>query len=395
MSSAAIERYRQHEVWEVLRLKIEALNSARYSTEALEQARSDMLEVLDVATRSKDNPLPTIYDSTLNRLRDVLNGLIAEEGQFETFVQNGQPTAAAVIVRDLPGPPPRQVNQRYIDALDTAIAARETTLKALEARVDQLTNELASGEALLMKLTGDIADQTSKITTDAATITQVTSGAAEQLAAEWTNRLDAWELERKNRDAELDKQLVTNIELLAGSAVVGQRLVEHAAGLLTATEWAGRAKRERLNAIWLRWGSIAAFLGALGVGGYILWHAIDNGFELTVGDGILRGALVLALVGIGTFLSTEGRRHFKEADSAEEVSLALTAIEPFYAGASTEAREAARTAVGDSVFVKNVLSRFANRDASKHANTTNQELSEVADLLTKGATAAKIIDGKT
>jgi uncharacterized coiled-coil protein SlyX len=392
--TSAVERYREHEVWEMVRLKLEALGAARYSTEELETFRRDATDVLTLASRSKDNPTPVLYDGTLNQLRDTLNALSAEEGQFQNFMLRGNFDTTVQLVRQLPGPPPRQVNQRYVDALDSSIAQRESTIAELRDQLAELTAAVEGSKKSLEKLSTAIDTQNSKITADAATITQVANSAAEQLRAEWETKLASWDVDRAAKDQKLDEDLTSQIQLLAGSAVVGQRLVEHAAGLLTATEWASRAKRERLNAIWLRWGSLVAFVGALGTGGYILWHAIDRGFELTVGDGILRGALVLALVGVGTFLSSEARRHFKEADSAEEVTLALTAIEPFYAGSSSEDRASARKSVGDTVFVKNVLSRFANRDATKHANTTNQELSEVADLLTKGAAVAKNLDPK-
>lgn len=139
----------------------------------------------------------------------------------------------------------------------------------------------------------------------------------------------------------------------------------------------------------MRAASFVFFLAALGAGGYILASAIGAGFELTVGDGILRGALIVAVAGVGYFLASESRRHFHEADSAEEVTLAITAIEPFYAGSDKIEREKVRSDVGDTIFVKNVLSRFASRDASKHASTTNQELTEIVELLTKSVELGK------
>ncbi len=73
---------------------------------------------------------------------------------------------------------------------------------------------------------------------------------------------------------------------------------------------------------------------------------------------------------IGTFgalLLRESGRHFREADTAEDVALSLRALAPFYAGAKENLRTAARLEVGDAVLVKNVLSRFAHRDAAKHS----------------------------
>jgi len=72
----------------------------------------------------------------------------------------------------------------------------------------------------------------------------------------------------------------------------------------------------------------------------------------------------------------------------------LTSIEPFYAGAEAEERQSARDSVGDTVFVKNVLSRFANRDAAKHAGVSNQQLSEMIDLLSRGIELGRRSDGQ-
>ena len=123
------------------------------------------------------------------------------------------------------------------------------------------------------------------------------------------------------------------------------------------------------------------------VGAWVLWIAIDKDLTLTVGDGILRGALVLALAGVGSFLTIEARRHFREADSSEDVKLALAALEPFYAGAGDEERSEVRRVLGDTVFIKNTLSRFSSRDAAKHSGPSNEQLNQIVELITKGADA--------
>ena len=348
-----------------------------------------MVPALAHALRSKENPSPFLYDDILDGLAETLNQLASDEGSFANFVRTQYVNNLRDFIRRLPGPAPRQVNEKYTGALDSAISVREKELAELRSRISDLTKDLGDKQTALTRLTSAVDRQTTKITEDAATITQVAASANDQLRDEWSNRLAAWETERQAADNKIDVEMSDRISLLAAAASVGQRLVEHAAGQLTATEWAKRATRERKNAIWLRIGSLTAFVGALFVGGYILWHAIDRGFTLTVGDGILRGALVIALVGVGSFLTAEGRRHFKEADSAEEVALTLIAIEPFYAGAGDTSRASARDAVGDTVFVKNVLSRFSSRDAAKHGGVSNAQLSEVVDLLTKSSDLAR------
>jgi hypothetical protein len=389
MPNSPIERYRRHLVWDMLQLRRDALETARYSTEDLEEYRRAAIEVLRLGLLSKQNPVSVLYDAVLDELQAALNSLSAGENEFRAFINNGYYTQAVNAVRRLPGPPPRQVSDRYLSALDNAIAVREQELIGLHSSISSSKKELTSVEARLTELVGAVDTQARKIAADSATISQVVATADDRLDSEWNLKLSEWEIDRRTKDQEFDSDLTENIKLLAGAALVGQRLVEQAAGSLTATDWAARSKRERVNAIWMRSAAFAFFFAALAVGAYILATAINDGFELTVGDGILRGALILAVAGVGTFLSAESRRHFKEADSAEEVALAITAIEPFYASSDSKDRESVRVSVGETIFVKNVLSRFSSRDATKHAGTSNQELTDIVELLTKSVELGK------
>lgn len=388
MAQTAIERYRQHEVWELIELKRGALDTVKYSQQPLENDRLEVITMLDAAARSKSNPQPTLYDDVLNVIRDNLNQLATDEQSFRSWSQQSYVNDLRARVRDLPGPPPRQVNESYVAALDTAVAARQQELEDLRASVSSLSDEVKAKTTELAALTKKVDAQHQKLTADAATITQVVNTADEQLRREWEADLAAWKQDRDTRDTELDSEMATHVQLLSTAALTGRRLVEQAAGHLTAADWAGRAKRERWNAHGLRWASFVFFALAVVVGGWILWIAIDKDLTLTVGDGILRGALVLALAGVGSFLTVEARRHFREADSAEDVKLALAALEPFYASADDTERTEVRRVLGDTVFIKNTLSRFSSRDAAKHAGPTNEQLNQIVDTIGKGADAA-------
>jgi hypothetical protein len=384
--------YREHPVWGMLEHRIQTLSAAVYQRPDLESKRREVVDVLAWAGRSAKNPVPVVYTQTLDELQVALNPLGAEENQFRTFLNSGYWEQVKNLVRMLPGPPPRQITDTVISTLDNAVAIRTEELESLRAEARTLRKEIQSLSETLKQQRGAVDRQNEKITAASATITQVVNTAEERLEADWTNRVNAWELERAAKDQEADRELFDRLQLLAGSAAVGRRLVEQAAGSLTATDWAARAKRERTNAMWLRVAAFAFFLGAVAVGAWVLAGAIQAGFELTIGDGIVRGALILAVAGVGTLLSAESRRHFKEADSAEEVQLAFTAIEPFYADAPEKERAVVRIALGDTVFVKNVLSRFASRDASKHTSATNADLTEVIELLTKSTDLARKIN---
>lgn len=387
MGQTQIERYRQHEVWDVIDLKRGALETVRYSQQPLEERRLEVIAMLDAAARSKSNPQATLYDDILDLIRDNLNQLATDEQSFRSWSQQPYMNDLRARVRDLPGPPPRQVNDSYVAALDTAIAARQSELTELQASVSALNDEVVAKTNKLAILAKKVDAQHEKLTADAATISQVVSTADEQLRREWEADLATWKHDRDTRDSELDDEMTTHIQLLSTAALTGRRLVEQAAGHLTAADWAGRAKRERWNAHGLRWASFVFFALAVVVGAWVLWMAIDKDLTLTVGDGILRGALVLALAGVGSFLTIEARRHFREADSAEDVKLALAALEPFYAGASDDERTEVRRVLGDTVFIRNTLSRFRSRDAAKNAGPTNEQLNQIADLISNGADA--------
>lgn len=388
MAQTQIERYRQHDVWGLIDLKRGALDTVKYSQQPFEDYRLDVITMLDAAARSKTNPQPTIYDDVLDAIRDNLNQLATDEQSFRSWSQQPYMSDLRARVRDLPGPPARQVNDSYVAALDTAVAARQNELDELRTSVAALNEEVVAKTKELAGLTRKVDAQHEKLTADAATITQAVTTADEQLRREWATALATWEQEREMRDGALDDEMAVHIQLLSTAALTGRRLVEQTAGHLTAADWAGRAKRERWNAHAMRWASFVFFALAVVVGGWILWIAIDKDLTLTVGDGILRGALVLALAGVGSFLTVEARRHFREADSAEDVKLALAALEPFYAGAEDEERTAVRRILGDTVFIKNTLSRFSSRDAAKHAGPTNEQLNQIVDVIGKGADAA-------
>lgn len=368
-------------------LKRGALETVKYSQRPYEGYRLEVITMLDAAARSKGNPQATIYDDVLDVIAGILNQLSADERSFTAWSQQTYMNDLRARVRDLPGPPPRQVNESYVAALDTAIAARQGELEELRASVSALNDEVVAKTKELAGLTKKVEAQHEKLTADAATITQVVATADEQLRREWATALATWEQEREMRDGALDEEMTGHVELLSTAALTGRRLVEQAAGHLTAADWAGRAKRERWNAHGLRWASFVFFALAVVVGAWVLWIAIDRDLTLTVGDGILRGALVLALAGVGSFLTIEARRHFREADSAEDVKLALAALEPYYAGAGDDERAEVRRELGDTVFIKNTLSRLGSRDAAKHAGPTNEQLNQIVELISKGADA--------
>ena len=181
---------------------------------------------------------------------------------------------------------------------------------------------------------------------------------------------------------------MASIATLAATTRAGEALAEHAAGDLSAADWYVRAKRERSAARWIRFGAWAAFLFAGAVGFYIVNEAIIKNFDISVGGGILRASIAVVIGAFGGLLLREAGRHFREADTAEDVALSLRALAPFYANSDEGIRMTARVELGDAVLVKNVLSRFSHRDAAKHAGEVKTE--ELSGLVREATSALKL-----
>lgn len=384
------ERYSKHAVWETLQLKRESLNAARFDDATMEQARMDIVEWLDEALKTKAARQPALYLSALDELSAVLNQLPVDTAQFKQFIANRQQASQPYrlleqALRALPLPPPKDLKAAYVELLDQEVAARNERLGDLDERVKQTEVSLDARLDELGDITTDIDKLRAEIQTQRESIAQVTETADADLRAAWDEALDEWRQERRSTDSDHDAKALDSIATLAAVTKAGEALAEHAAGDLSAADWYGRAKRERRAAQWIRAGALAAFVFAGAVGYFIVNEAIINNFDLSVGGGILRASVAVVIGAFGGLLLRESGRHFREADTAEDVALSLKALAPFYANSEEGVRLNARVQVGDAVLVKNVISRFSHRDAAKNAGDINT--AELSDLV-KDATKA-------
>ncbi|MBC7274901.1 hypothetical protein [Nocardioides sp.] len=370
------ERYRQHTVWETLRLKQDALAAARYDDAATEQWRKDIVEWLAEATKTRLARQPALYLTALDDLSNALNSLPVDVGQFRQYVANRQnhPQSIGALetaLRSLPLPPPKDLGNAYVELLDQEVEARTDRLDELETRVAETEAALAARLDELNQVSAEVERLDREIEAQRRSISDVSSTGEDRITHDWNERLATWIERRRELDEKHNAESLEHVATLAAIRQAAGALAEHAAGDLSATDWSGRATRERSAARWIRFGAIAAFVFAGAVGWFIVNEAIRNDFELTIGDGILRASVAAVIAAFGALLLRESARHFTEADTAEDVSLSLQALAPFYAGSDPAVRVAAREQVGDAVLVKNVLSRFANRDAAKHAAGIN------------------------
>lgn len=383
------ERYSKHPVWETLRLKRESLKAARFDDAVSEQVRSDIIEWLDEALKTKTTRQPALYLSVLDALSSALNQLPVDTAQFRQFIANRQNSGQAYQIlertlRELPLPPPKDLKASYTELLDREVQARNQYLTELETRVKETEESLTLRIDELNNVTTDLKTLRGDIQVQREAIEQVSESAGADMRTAWDKALEEWQQSRKNLDAEHDAQALKNIATLAAVTRAGEVLAEHAAGDLSAGDWYGRSKRERRAAQWIRSGALSAFIFAGAVGYFIVSEAVINNFDLSVGGGILRASVAIVIGAFGALLLRESGRHFREADTAEDVALSLKALAPFYANSDDEVRIGARVQVGDAVLVKNVLSRFSHRDAVKNAGDINTtELSGLVSDATK------------
>lgn len=384
------QRYRSHKVWETLDLKLDALKAARYDDAKTEQMRKDVVEWLSEAKKTKLARQPALYLSALDELSAALNELQTGDGEFRQYVgvqyqpQNPQRVwRLQGALRALPLPPPKELASQYIELLDNEIEARTTRLDLLEEEVEKTEASLQARRDELDNVSKRLDTLASDIEGERKNIAEVSASAKTKIDDEWSKAIGEWEKRRDETDRELDADALEHVATLAATASAGTALAEHAAGDLSASDWYGRASRERLAAQWIRAGALAAFIFAGTVGYFVVSEAIANNFDISVGGGILRASVAVVIGAFGALLLREAGRHFREADTAEDVALSLKALAPFYANTDDDVRLSARVQVGDAVLVKNVLSRFAHRDAAKHAGDVGS--AQLPDLVTEAA----------
>lgn len=365
-------------------MKSDALGTARYGNASVEAQRVTVRKILQYALRSRDNAQQAfLYTRLLDDIQGLINGIPPEENRFHSWGNNSLQQLEA-LVRQLPGPAPRNMPQAYVDQLDDAVRIREEQITALSDEVEALRKQVSQHGSSIEKHGQIVARQGEAVADARRQIDEIATNTDAALNESFEESLKSWLDKRDQKDAELNDRMEDQVSLLTAAAQVGQRLVEHAAGNLTALDWTNRAKRERRNGLTLRALAVLFGFAGLALAYYIVDQAVQQDFDLTVGDGLLRGAAIIAVIAVGGYFAAESRRHYTESDTAEEVATAMIAIEPYYAAAEESDRTDARNAVGETVFVKNVLSRFANRDAGRHNEAiTSQDLSIVVAELTR------------
>ncbi|MGQ7787936.1 hypothetical protein [Nesterenkonia sp. K-15-9-6] len=369
------QRYRQHKVWETLQLKLDALNAARFDGVEVEQWRIDVVDWLKEAQKSKTNNQPTLYLSALDDLQEQLNNLEVDQSKFKQYVglnnrtsASGQPRIKQLerALRGLPLPPPKNLSQSYAEQLDREMKARQEKLAELNSEIDETKAALQSNREEIGQRTQELADLSTEIEAQQKLIKKVSEDAQGTIDKDWRQALTQWKAERDHADEQANADAAQHLGALASAAEHGRVLLDQAVGNFSATDWAEKSTQERKTATLLRNISFGTFVVGILFAAYITYQAIANEFDMSIGDALLRGTILVVVAAAGALVLRESNSHRREANAAQDMATSLVTLAPFYENTDGPIRLAARQQLGDALLVKNVLSRFAHRDAARH-----------------------------
>lgn len=386
MANSGYEQYKNHPVWTKLHLKLEALRSSRFDESSAEELRTELISILALAKSSEKNGKAYIYMDPLQELENYIdavyiggtsNQFVQSYGQYRSYFHQA--------IRSLPGPRGSEITKTLEAELVEMIEVRDTEIQELrKALVEQASQALTlSQELLKIKDSAKVALETTS--NETARISQAATDFEVARAEFRETQSSVWQSTHDKLRDTFQAKADSEIALLATAANVGKRLVEIAATNLTALSWVEKAERERKSGTSLRRASIGAFITAAILGGFVAYLTFSNDHQTGLGDALIRIAVITAVSAIGAYLSVESRRHLREADSAEEVSMALSALEPFLANSEDESRSAIRNELGETLFIQNVRSRFGSRDANKHSSLDPSQMQGLVDTALKAA----------
>ena len=274
------------------RLKRESLNAARFGNRQYKQQWQDVVEWLSGAERTKTTRQPALYVGVLDELSNTLNALVTTESEFQRFISSGYQQQLLDALRALPLPPPKDLQDSYVAVPDEEIEARTERLNVLEAGFVDTEKSLIGRRETLVALEKKAAAVAVEVGAAREAIAALSVEAKDEIAREWDASLAEWRGTRAAFDDEQNSTTLTLAASLAATVRAGEALAEHAAASLGAADWNGRAERERRAPQWMRFGVAASFVFAGAVGWFIVSETISNNFDLTVGDGILRAAVI-------------------------------------------------------------------------------------------------------
>lgn len=380
-------RYRQHQVWVTLELKLEALIAARYGNDQMEAWRADIVDWLTEAKKTKVTQQPALYVHALDELQEPLNKLETEQSRFKQYVglanrpSNGASAGALMTaLKQLPFPPPKNLSESYANQLDREMEARQEKLAELNTEVDETKSELEVYREEVDQLRGKLDELRAEVEEQKEIIKSVGETAEGRIDSDWKKAVSQWEIDRDKTQSEFNAEAAHLVGALSSVANHGRTLLDRAVGSYSATDWATQSARERKTADKLRYIAFGVFGLGIAVAIFVTYQALANELELTIGDAALRTTILLVIAAGGAIALRESNSHRRESNASQDMATSLATLAPFYENSDDTMRLAARQQVGDALLVKNVLSRFAHRDAARHAGKSDPiEAGQIAD----------------
>lgn len=389
--------YEQHPFWTDLDAMVTALSEQKFDIPLSEATRTRLLDALTSTKRlsSKAPIAPQLYTTLLGNAQSQLANIQANESHLYHYSHYCD--GLYEFLRQFPVQM-RNIPPAIIEGFTTDVAARTDEFKALEQQIEQSQQTLEQ----LNKSIRDLADQhTALLTATKESKESLRAETVEQInmiKSDATDRLNTIKSDlsdqastAKQTFAEKMKEIETAAaaELVAmeGLHDVGAQLLSAASGTLIATSWADRSHKELRTAARLRNFSYGIFALSICAAVFFVVQSLIHAEGLTTGDGILRASLTLALAGFGGIVLRESGQHKIEGDTAYDISLSLAALNTLYASADEATQEQARKDLGNTITIKNLISRYSNRDASKHSQ--NIDLKDVSSVLSETVKATK------
>ncbi len=392
------EAYEQHPFWGALKELKEGLAVQEFQNPTHESYRKELVEVLDTTQKlsAKAPPGSYLYKGLLDSTQSYLTSYFKPT---ESSVSNYPSYHGSLYdyLRQLPVQP-KNLPTATLDRFTNDVAARTNELKELEQQIEQSQqtlerlndsiSDLASRHDALLTATKESKESLHTVTVEQ--INTIKSDATDRLNTIKSALSDQASNAKQTFTAkmkEIDTAATAELNSMKGLRDVGAKLLSVASGTLVATSWADRAAKEKKTATQLRNFSYCIFALSIIAGVFFLIQSFFHAEGLTVGDGILRASLTLALAGFGGIVLRESGQHKVEGDTAQDISLSLAGLSTFYASADKETQNQARKELGEAVMIKNIISRYSNRDASKHSQPI--DLKDVTSAVSETIKATK------
>jgi ABC-type multidrug transport system fused ATPase/permease subunit len=392
VAASWVEKYAKHAVWEQIKDSRYALKQAgKQDHDGAELARLQLVAALERVERAKGTLSPFVTTSDMDNIQNHLSNYLPVTGVTGYLAQPSIVDTILVLLRALANPTPAVTTKQATEAVAELTSIRETEIATLEKRLAGLRQRVEATESAVESVKTTVGNEQRTITGQTERLTQAVEGAADKFETELAKLSQKWELEQSSEIRKFGEEAESEVQVLAKTALLGKKLVQHAAGQSTAASWGARSKRDLRAANYLFGLGVIVFIVAGALAYYFVWEVTKNGGTsgLSVGESILRISIVLTLGGGIAYLFAESGRRRREGNSAEEVETVLSSMDAFLATSDDGARTTLMESVGATIFVDNIRSRLSARDAVRGQDGSPLDIDEAvriaADLVKKSA----------